>query len=392
MRNLFYSALFLFSTFAYGQITFENGYFINNKGERTEALIKNYEWKNNPSSIEYKKEEKGNPLKINTSDLQEFSVGGQKYVTAKVMIDRSSSKIEDLSTSKNFNNKEEILLLKVLVEGKRNLYRYSDGTVTRFFYKTENDEALKPLNYKEYLVNYNQIRKNEEYKDQLTKEFSDNEKITAKDINKLTYNENELKKIFRIYDNINEERTKSSNNFHVYIKPGIGISNYKILPPVENLSIDEKNENSVGFRASVELEYILNFNKGKWAIFSDPAFVSAKFSIKDYNKRNFEVKYSSIQIPLGIKYNMFINEKSKVYVNGSLIYDVVLNKDTFSSDNKSTSADNRAYPSFAVGYNYDKFGVEIKWGATPYFSSSYYGQYHDFGMDGFNLSVSYKLF
>ena len=108
----------LFSTFAYGQITFENGYFIKSNGEKTDILIKNYDWKNNPSVIEYKVTENEIPIKMKTSDLQEFSVGGQKYITAKVLIDRSSSRIEELSSSKDFESSEETLLLKQLVDGK----------------------------------------------------------------------------------------------------------------------------------------------------------------------------------------------------------------------------------------------------------------------------------
>jgi hypothetical protein len=392
LKNLFYAALFLFSNFAFGQITFENGYFINDKGEKTDVLIKNYDWKNNPSIIEYKTNETGNLSQIKTSDLQEFYVGGQKYITATVMIDRSSNRIDNLSTSKNFDSNEEKLLLKLIVEGKINLYRYTDGSVTRFFYKKDDEDTYKPLDYKEYLVNNTQIQKNEEYKNQLRKAFSDNENINAKDIEKLTYREDELKKIFRKYNNLNEVDAKTGSNFHIYIKPGIGFSNYKILPPQDNTSIGENKSTSVLSRIAAEFEYVLNFNKGKWAIFSEPSFQAVKFTVNNYNKRNFEVKYSSIQVPLGLKYNMFLNQKSKIYVSASLYYDFVLNKDTFTVDSFSGPTENRAYRSFAVGYNYDKFGVELKWGAVPYFSSSYYGTYHDMTMDGFNLSVSYKLF
>lgn len=392
MKNLFYAALFLFSNLAYCQITFENGYIIDFNGERKNVLIKNYEWKNSPSILEYKINEKAKPLQLKTSDINEFSVGDQKYISAKVMIDRSSSKIEALSTSKDFESKEEKLLLKLIVEGDINLYKYSDGSVNRFFYRKSGENEYKTLNYKEYIVNNKQIRKNEEFKRQLSQELLQNKRISEKDIAKLSYKENDLKNIFRIYNNINDIEKGSKNNFNVYLKPGIGFSNYKILPPTDNLSIGERKEEKIIFRAAVELEYVLNFNKGKWAIFSEPAFLSAKFSVKDYNRRNFEVNYSSLQIPLGVKHNMFINKESKIYITGSLLYNMILDKNTFSSDNASYSGDSRVYPSFALGYNYRKFGAEIKWGAVPYFSSSYYGQFHDLGMDGFNISVSYVLF
>jgi len=392
LKNLFSAVLFFFCSMIFSQITFENGYIIDQNGIKKNLLIKNYDWKNSPRILEYKINETSNPLQVKTSDIAEFSVGGQKYISANVMMDRSSSKIENLSSSQDFESKEEELLLKIIVEGDINLYKYSDGSITRFFYKKSNEAQIKSLNYKEYIVNNTQIKKNEEYKNQLKKEFLNNGKISESDITKLSYKESELKKIFNIYNNITEAETRSGNNFHIYLKPGIGFSSYKIIPPSDNLSIGERTENKVLFRASVELEYVLNFNKGKWAVFAEPAFISAKYSVMDYNRRNFEVDYSSLQIPFGLKYNMFINKRSKVYITGALLYNMIINKDTFSSDNASYSGDSRVYPSFAVGYNYDKFGIEAKWGAIPKFSSSYYGQFHSFGMDGINLSVSYKLF
>ena len=39
------------------QTKFEKGYFVDNSGQRTEVLIKNLDWKNNPTEFEFKKNE-----------------------------------------------------------------------------------------------------------------------------------------------------------------------------------------------------------------------------------------------------------------------------------------------------------------------------------------------
>ncbi|MBB6370742.1 outer membrane beta-barrel protein [Chryseobacterium shigense] len=392
MKNFFYTALFLFPSLIYCQITFESGYIINESGEKLNVLLKNHDWKNSPNSIEYKLTENGKAINLQTLSIKEFSVGNIKYIKAKVMIDRSSDNIQNLSETKEFNSKEETLLLKTLTEGKINLYRYSDGAVTRFFYKREDSENIIPLEYKEYLA-YDRVAKNEKYKNQLKQEFSDNTKITDTDIRKLIYKENDLKKIFSLYNGSNIISNESkSKNFHIYLKPGIGFSNYKIFPLANDNSISEYKKTGILYRFSVELEYVLNFNKGKWAVITEPSFQMVNMPDNNYNRRNFEIKYSSLQIPLGVKYSMFLNQKSKFYLSASLYYDMILNKDVYNVDNSSVKAQGRTYQSFAAGYNYDKFGIELKWGAIPYFSSVYYGQPKDIKMNGFNVSASYKLF
>ncbi|MDN3691937.1 hypothetical protein QWZ06_06570 [Chryseobacterium tructae] len=394
MKNLFYAALFLFPTLLYSQINFEQGYIINENGEKINALIKNNDWNSNPSVIQYKLNSDDKINQLQTRNLKEFSVGNVKYLRAKVMIDRSSYNLQNLSETKTLKNNEETLLLKSLVEGKVNLYKYNEGDVTRFFYKRENEDIFHQLEYKEYLDSNNRIQKNEAYKNQLKEELSDNEKITTTDIERLVYTESKLKKLFLLYDGLEtvDSGDKNKSNFHVYLKPGIGFSNYTINPPIGNNGIGEYKKNSLLYRFGVELEYVLDFNKGKWAIISEPAFQTVNFKVNDYNRRNYEIKYSALQLPLGFKYNMFLGQKSKIYLAGLLSFELILNNDVYNVDNVSTSASGRVAPTFAAGYNYDKFGVEVKWGSVPYFSSQYYGQPEKLNMNGFNISLSYKLF
>ncbi|REC59887.1 hypothetical protein DRF65_23540 [Chryseobacterium pennae] len=377
----------------YSQINFEQGYIINENGGKTNVLIKNKDWNNNPEVIEYKINGNEKINQIAAMNLKEFSVGNIKYLKAKVMIDRSSSNLDHLSITKDLKNNEEILLLKSLVEGKINLYRYNSGNITRFFYKKKNEDTFHQLEYKEYL-NSNRIEKNETYKNQLKNEFSDNSKITDTDIERLGYTENKLKKIFILYNGLDPVTAEGNgkNNFHIYLKPGVGFSNYTIHAPQGTTDIGEYKKNGIAYRFGVELEYILNFNKGKWAIISEPAFQTVNLKVNDYNRRNFEIKYSALQLPFGFKHNMFLNQKSKIYVSGLLCFELILNNDVYTVDNISTSANGRVYPTFAAGYNYDRFGAELKWGSVPYFSSLYYGQPEKLNMNGFSVSLSYKLF
>lgn len=73
MKN--YSLLLLFVTMAsFGQIRFEPGYIITPNGERKECLVKNVDWKNNPTDVVYRFENSDQELTADVNSIKEFGV------------------------------------------------------------------------------------------------------------------------------------------------------------------------------------------------------------------------------------------------------------------------------------------------------------------------------
>ena len=140
----------VFTANAYTQIVFEKGYYINNADEKVECLIKNIDWRNNPTEFEYQLNENSEKKKVTIETVQEFGITGiSKYVRSTVNIDRSSSDVHDLSDEKKPIFKEETLFLKVLIDGKANLYEYIDGSLSRYFYNKKNT-PIEQLIHKNY--------------------------------------------------------------------------------------------------------------------------------------------------------------------------------------------------------------------------------------------------
>ena len=134
---LFLTVLLSFNS--YSQISFEKGYYINNNNQKTNCLIKNIDWKNNPTEFEYKLYENSESKETNIKLIKEFGIDNiSKYVRNTVNIDRSRETINNLSNDRNPIFKEEEVFLKVLVEGKANLYQYDDGNLRKYFYNKEN--------------------------------------------------------------------------------------------------------------------------------------------------------------------------------------------------------------------------------------------------------------
>ena len=157
---------------AYAQNKFQQGYFINNSGQKIECLIQNDDWKNNPSNFKYKTSETSEVQTGNLANVKEFVITGKsKYQKFKVDIDRSSNKATQLSTKRTAEFSNETLFLKVLVEGSNaSLYSYIESNLRRYFYKKPNGPVTQ-LVYKQYISSNQGVRKNESYKNQLKKEF-----------------------------------------------------------------------------------------------------------------------------------------------------------------------------------------------------------------------------
>jgi len=94
MNKFIYLFLFLFlSSEVYSQIDFEEGYFVSNSGETTQCLIKNAQWRNNPSEFLYKLSEDAPVKKITIKSAKEVVIiNSHKYIRASVNIDQSYRK------------------------------------------------------------------------------------------------------------------------------------------------------------------------------------------------------------------------------------------------------------------------------------------------------------
>ena len=101
-KHLLFILTAILSFNCYAQIAFEKGYYINDNDLRIDCLIKNIDWKNNPTTFEYKLTE---DAKVELEVLKNIKGFGfddaTKYIKAAVKIDRSSENINYLSKEKD---------------------------------------------------------------------------------------------------------------------------------------------------------------------------------------------------------------------------------------------------------------------------------------------------
>ncbi len=396
----------------YAQNTYEKGYFINNIGVKTDCLIRNLDWEKNPTEFKYKISENAISKTADIESVKEFCILDiSKFTRFKVHIDRSSNDTEELSQLRDPVFEEEIIFLKILIEGKVNLYIYTDSNLTRYFYKFD-ESNVEQLVYKRYLsskTNY-KIRKNVRYKQQLWNNVKCNT-IEKKEINKIKYSKKELVKYFIKYNECNNSEfinfTRKKRDFiNLTIRPGINQSSL-IFDNYSDIRYGVDMGNQTSFRIGIEAEIIMPFNNNKWAFIIEPSYqyFKAEKTRLLYFEYPTEVKeltakvdYKSIDIPVGIRYYQFVSDKSKFFVNASLLLSIANNSTiVFEHDNNLFNGSDllkikfRENLVFGLGYNYNnKLSLELRYGLKGDFMNNYIKWWSEYQQS--SVILGYTLF
>lgn len=363
------------------QIKFEKGYFISKNGTKTECLIKNEDWYNNPSNFEYKLNEAAITKNGTLETIDEFSVYGiSKFQNHKVQIDRSTANTNKLTNSRISNFNTETLFLKLVIAGSANLYAYKDDNLIRYFFDKGTGE-VEQLEYKMYETKEQNIAYNRNYRLQLKQYLSCN---NTKGAHNISYTERSLSKYFIKYNSCDDNNlatvfSEGANPIDVIVKIKAGISAAELKvnasPFPRDPALDSKLDVTFGF----EVEYILPFNKNKWSVFIDPTYQSyaskKTISYEEYNAgitatktSAISFKYQSLSIPIGFKHYSFINTNHKLFFSLAFALNFP-NKSTFVyTYNKKDSYELEVVtsPNFilGLGYQYDRYSIETKFN-TP---------------------------
>ncbi|WP_378174457.1 tRNA modification GTPase [Aquimarina sp. SS2-1] len=369
MRKSFLAIIvILYSLNSFGQITFDKGYFINNTNQKVDCFIRNIDWKNNPTEIEYKLTEDSEKKILSVINCKEFGVyNASKYIRAVVKIDRSSENTSDLREQKQPVFNEETLFLKVLIEGKANLYEFRNRNLKRFFFNKENT-SITQLIFKKYLISGNKIGKNESYRAQLWENLKCNS-INIKTLEKTGYNKKNLSQFFETYNQCeNAEFTKyeiqeKRDFFNLNIRPGIRHSSLSInnfTTTASEFSIDFGSNTTARF--GIEAEFVMPFNRNKWAFFAEPTYQSFNSTFNLISGRKVDAKYTSIELPFGIRHYLFLSKRSKLFLNGAAVFDFPIGNSAITYENGRVldivSEVNFAY---GIGFTYkNKYSIELR--------------------------------
>jgi hypothetical protein len=424
MKKFLFATLLFCSFATYSQINFEKGYFINNNGVRIDCFIENVDWSNNPKSFTYKLLETDPPKNENYMGVREFGIDNvSMYKRFTVKVERSSTEKSSLSKTNVIQWKEETLFLKALVTGDASLYVLNDSNITKYFFETKHTPIeqlihLKYLNTGNYLDtgtnSYGEtIKENNQFRQQLLNTIKC--ATSESDFSKLQYKKLPLVSLFVKYNNCSSSNTASATVnfaekdkykvFSLKVTPGIYAGSISITDPETAYNVSS-DFNAIVFKIGAEAEFTLPFNKNTWSIFVNPTFENFSTE-KSFSKSdgfpvnpgivNYDavVKYSAIEIPLGLRHYFFLNQSSKIFVNAAYVATVSLSgKAEFTNTqhanaNNSVDLSGRGNLALGVGYSYKKFSAEVRFN-TKREVSSYIEWHAAYNTTG--LVLGYTLF
>ena len=390
--------LFLIVTESFGQMKYEKGYFINNDNQKSECMIKNRNWKNNPTEFSYKLNNSGEAKNGDLTSVKEFGIYNSfKFVGADVKIDRSVNPKTTITTEKDPIWKQEKLFLKVLVDGKAKLYSYVDQNLERFFYSV-GDGAISQLVYKEYKSGLNLV-KNTSFRQQIWNDlkFTDSSMDLVKNMN---YTSKDLEQYFKSYNSsfggpVNEILTQEKKSYlNLKLTPGINFSSASMSFPNE-LNLQEKTlktyKNNPSFRVGIEAEWVFSYNKFKWAVVFEPTYQSFNSGTESIDGI---IKYSSVEFPIGVRYYYHLNENNRLYLNGFYVPGVAAN---FNSQIILKRVGNDVHSgikpngnvAFGGGIDHNKLSLEARYYADR---TLFKDNLQDAIYSRFSIIVGYKIF
>lgn len=374
MKTKFLYLLFV-SSFSMAQTHFLKGYYIDTREVKIDCFIKNYNWKNNPTSFDVKISLDGPAKNITLNELNEIAIDNEvKFIKSTVDIDVSSDNMENLDSDRQSNFVSKTVLLKVLVEGTNNLFVYEDENIsTKMFFNNKTKNEIKQLIYKRYLDD-STIKINETFKQQLINNVNCDSNYNSL-IEKLNYNESDMINYFINANDCFGDVTSKQ----VYVNRKYKFNFYPIISIYRaNMSVDLVNGNIPGkyttesktlFGLSFELETVLPFKNYQWALYIQPSYISNYSDVIPQYRYYFVnpnvdiiVKYNYLQVPFGVRRYIFFSNVSKLFINLSFSYTYVFNTSSveINGDPKRYLGDGmRGNISFGLGYQYKKFNIEF---------------------------------
>lgn len=348
-----------FSSFA--QIRFEPGYFLDNAGIRQDVLIRNIDWKNNPTSFEYRTSEGADTQERTIINTAEFSVGGNTYKRFDVKIDRSSSVVDRLSDSPAIDWKSETLYLKRLADGKLALYQYEDSNLVKYFYSDRDHSAATQLIFREYRQD-GRIIANANFRQQLFNLMKD-KYADAQKFKSTKYQRKELTQLFENYNGVEADaasRSKGEGIFNLKVTLGATFSSMHVETfPNGNFSNDF--DTKAGIRAGLQAEYVFPFNRNKWSILTDPNYQNYS-NESTSGPHTWTIEYNRLELPIMLRHYFYLTRDYSIFINGGYVANFNLGNSYIRTNaGEPYKISKNSTWTLGAGVNYKKFSLEARY-------------------------------
>lgn len=391
MKKLQIVLLFsVLSACLFSQGDYKKAYFINNENEKIDCYIKDRDTRDNPTGFEYILEMTSNRYAASISTVKEFQIeSAKKYIRFSGNIDRSAVLLDNVDENRNPVWSDEVIFLKTLVEGEASLYVYQEGNLVRYFYRSGNSKLIEQLVFKHYRVAAWVMASNNYYQQQLFNNVRIY-KMDKMDYENLEYKESKLIKYFLNYNkskginSIQYKSLKDRESFNFKVVAGFS---FAAAYEAENEVIDRELifDPFFSFTIGLEGEYIIPFWKNRFSLFFNPALVYFRgedeitivFSTIE-NTYLYEINYTAIDIPFGLRYYVFTKNQSKAFIDLAFVTGLYLNSEITRNSSEYLNIQGGNNFRLGAGYSFGKHSLSLNFdynkdllGDYPTWNSSY---------------------
>lgn len=372
---------------AFSQENYIPGHIVKNNKDTLFGFVDYRNWKNNPDNIKFKITIESNPISFTPTDILEFRIQDEIYVSGIINTAVSPQKTNYLDDNPILDIKVDTTFLQTLFSGKKSLYYYKNFDGAENFY-IKQDTGFQLLMYKKYTKQHNDkqvIKENKRYLGQLTLYLNDCETISSK-LEAVSYKQKSLIKLFQYYyecssSDIYYQKKIKKVNTEIGVLAGASFTFLDFTSVGFDYLVNAGYNPSMNFSTGLFFDIILPKSHGKWSIYNELQFTTYKVEGKyeeyenenSYSVTTSEIGYSYIKInnlvrfkyPIGSLF-IFINggisngfsvsetnykkKETKFYSTETVVEDVALN-------------DTRKYEQcfiLGTGVKYTKFSFEIR--------------------------------
>lgn len=299
---LVFSGILLFQI-VHSQEKFLPGYVINLKGDTLHGFIDYRNWKINPDKVDFKNETGNKQITYKPSDILEFKVQDEIYVSAVVNIETSPRENVNLNYDNKMNLQVETTFLQTIYRGNKSLYHYFKDEKDYFYIKK--DTTFELLLYKRYLYKKDDnsiINENKAYLGQLEIYLKDCPGIETR-LKNTAYRQADLNKLFKFYyestlSGIDFKKDLESVKIETGLLAGVSLTSLKFSGPTYFTATDFNS--SVNFSAGLYCEIILPRNQKKWSVNNE--LLLSSYDAKGTYEDGPEDNYTKITTELGYTY------------------------------------------------------------------------------------------
>ncbi|MBO9566600.1 MAG: hypothetical protein J7621_27755 [Niastella sp.] len=316
----------LFTTIltAQGQTNYQPGSVLLKNGQQVNGLIDYREWRQNPRTINFKKDAGAQVAQYGVEDLTGFTINNQdSFERAVVTKDMRPVELRELIDQSQVSSdtaeikQVDTVFLRILSKGgKAELYELVD--IKPHYYIREQGD-YKELQYKVYYsTGTSGLSYSYTFRNQL-QQYAYGHKEESKLyrlLEKAEYNEHDLMRVIATVNNVQfTQKKKTPPQF--FVAAGPAYSNMKVEGPTKAAGLDYSG--NLGFAAGVGMDIVSERSLQAFIIRLEVFYSSLKYEGKSATA-TYTVKQNNITPALNLLYSFLRKPACKAYVGAGIQY------------------------------------------------------------------------